>query len=323
MRRQPSTVESAPSILELQRVDFRYESSRLRAHPSADVLKDVSLDLSAGETLGLVGESGSGKSTLARLSLGLHRPTSGQVLFDGAPLDRRSRRRLRGQRQVVLQTPQWSLNPRLRCGTSIAEPLAVEGTKQRPTRQADVQTLLERVGLPSGVAARYPHELSGGQQQRVAIARALATQPRLLVLDEIVSALDVSVQAQILNLLRDLQRAQQFAALFISHDLAVVRYVAHRVAVLYGGRLMELAPAEAFYSSSAHPYSRALQLAHSANPDERFKLRDGTGRAPQGCVLATRCPFATERCHEEVPALRRVGSSEVACHRAEDVALIT
>lgn len=313
-----SATASIPILL-FEGVHFRYGTHRLGLHRGRDVLSDITLSLPTGETLGVVGESGSGKSTLARVGLGLHRPTEGKVLFDGSALTRASRRALRGQRQVVLQTPQWSLNPRLRCATSIAEPLAIEGVGSRREQRAQVVALLEQVGLPAAVASRYPHELSGGQQQRVAIARALATSPRLLVLDEVVSALDVSVQAQTLNLLRSLQEDQGFAAIFISHDLAVVRYVSHRVAVLYGGRLVEVAPAEAFYSNAAHPYSRTLQLAHTSLPDARFKLRDSLTTPSTGCVLANRCPLVQDRCRLEVPALRQVSSSLVACHRGEEV----
>jgi peptide/nickel transport system ATP-binding protein len=313
------TPTSITPILQLDGVDFSYGVHRLGSHQTAKVLTDISLSLHASETLGVVGESGSGKSTLARVGLGLHRPTAGRVLFNGSPLTRRSRRALRGQRQVVLQTPEWSLNPRLKCGTSIAEPLVVEGVGSRRERRALVAELLVQVGLPDAVANRFPHELSGGQQQRVAIARALATRPRLLVLDEVISALDVSVQAQILNLLLSLQEDQGFASMFISHNLAVVRYVAHRIAVLYAGRLVELAPAAVFYSSAAHPYSRTLQLAHMNVSDTRFKLRESLNLISEGCVLADRCPLALDRCHREVPALRAVGASMVACHRGEEV----
>jgi oligopeptide/dipeptide ABC transporter ATP-binding protein len=304
-------------------VSFRYRSKLFSGRETPYVLREISLQLTDGETLGVVGESGSGKSTLAKLGLGLYLPTSGRVLFDGKVYERGSRRSLRGMRQVVLQNPQWSLDPRLRCRTSIGEPLAIERVGTRGSRRKVVDALLEQVGLPPEVGDRYPHELSGGQQQRVAIARALATSPRLLVLDEVVSALDVSVQAQILNLVKKLQQEQAFGAIFISHDLAVVRYVAHRVAVLYAGTLVELAPSAAFYEGSAHPYSRNLQLAHSAARDERFELGEATGGAPAvGCVLAPRCPFAVERCSSETPQLRQVGHYQVACHRAEEVAAI-
>ena len=314
---------SAP-LLQLEDVSFRYGARLFGGHESPYVLRGIDLQLDDGETLGVVGESGSGKSTLAKLSLGLHLPTAGSVRFDGKVYRRRSRRSLRGMRQVVLQNPLWSLDPRLRCRTSIGEPLAIERVGTRAARRLAVDALLEQVGLPREIGDRYPHELSGGQQQRVAIARALATNPRLLVLDEIVSALDVSVQAQILNLVKRLQQERGFGAIFISHDLAVVRYVAHRVAVLYAGTLVELAPATALYEGSAHPYSRTLQLAHSATPDERFELREAGGTMPEpGCVLAPRCPFAIERCSVETPRLRQVGESLVACHRAEEVASIS
>jgi peptide/nickel transport system ATP-binding protein len=320
-RLRASGAAARSPLLRLEDVSFRYGGRLFGGRESPYVLRGIDLQLADGETLGVVGESGSGKSTLAKLSLGLHLPTAGRVLFDGRIYKRGSRRSLRGQRQVVLQNPQWSLDPRLRCRTAIGEPLAIERVGTRKTRRLAVDGLLEQVGLPREIGERYPHELSGGQQQRVAIARALATNPRLLVLDEVVSALDVSVQAQILNLVKRLQQERGFGAIFISHDLAVVRYVAHRVAVLYAGKLVELAPATAFYEGSAHPYSRALQLAHSVVRDERFELADATGTAPDpGCVLAPRCPFAIERCRSETPELRQVGDSRVACHRAEEVA---
>ena len=310
-------------ILQLERVNFRYEGGPLHPTAATDVLKEIDLEVAVGETLGLVGESGSGKTTLGRVSLGLRQPTSGQVLFDGEPLRSRRRRALRGQLQIVLQTPEWSLNPRLRCGTSIGEPLAIERQGNRDARRKRVEALLEQVGLPAEIASRYPHELSGGQLQRVAIARSLSTTPRLLVLDEVVSALDVSVQAQILNLLKTLQHVRRFSAIFISHDLAVVRYVSHRIAVMYKGTLVEIAPARAFYGRTSHPYTRALLAAHATTSDERFRLADEDGGAQNaGCVLAGRCPLSTDRCKLERPLLRPVGDSLVACHRAEEVAAL-
>ncbi|TMR04940.1 ABC transporter ATP-binding protein [Actinomadura soli] len=212
-----------------------------------------------GQTVGLVGESGSGKTTLGRVLLGLVRPTSGQVMFDGRPVTGRgAARRLRGRLQVVLQNPDWSLNPTLRVWRSVAEPLAVTGAIPRRDRRAAVEDMLILVGLDAGLADRHPHQLSGGQRQRVAIARAMITQPDLIVFDEAVTALDVSVQTQVLNLIRDLQAERGFAALFISHDITAVRYVSHRVAVAYRGELVETGPVERFYDRPLHPYTRDL-----------------------------------------------------------------
>jgi ABC-type glutathione transport system ATPase component len=216
----------------------------------------VDLEIAPGETVGLVGESGSGKTTLGRIMLGLVRPTFGTFLFEGKPFDPVVRRQ--GALSVVFQHPEWALNPRLRCGASIAEPLLIQKLGDRAERQRRVAAMLAEVGLDGELAARYPGELSGGQRQRMAIARALITSPRFIVFDEAVSALDVSVQSQILNLIRGLQQQHRFAALFISHDLAATRYVSHRIAVMRAGDLVEVASAHLFYTRPEHPYSRAL-----------------------------------------------------------------
>ncbi|MFG2780094.1 ATP-binding cassette domain-containing protein [Streptomyces prunicolor] len=214
----------------------------------------VSFRIAAGETLGLVGESGSGKTTTGSVALGLRRPTSGTVRFPYGG----GRRTRAGEVQAVLQNPHWSLNPRLTVADSVAEPLAAaEGGRLRAHRPAALR-ILDQVGLPASFGERLPHELSGGQRQRVAIARALITRPKFIVFDEAVSALDVSVQAQILNLVHDLQKEHGFGALFISHDLAAVRYLAHRVAVMRAGAIVELADAHRFYATPQHPYSRQL-----------------------------------------------------------------
>jgi ABC-type glutathione transport system ATPase component len=240
-------------ILELDGVTVTFASGPPLRREHVHALRGVTLAVAEGETLGLVGESGSGKTTASRVALGLQRPTAGEVRFSGRPFPRR-RRELAGQMQAVLQHPQWSLNPRMRVGQSVAEPLVVLG-KRAP---AHVEEMLERVGLPTELAARYPHELSGGQRQRVSIARALVTLPRFIVFDEAVSALDVSVQAQILNLVRDLQQEFGFSALFISHDLGAVRYAAHRIAVMRAGEIVETGPTETFYAGPAHDYSKKL-----------------------------------------------------------------
>ncbi|MGX2992753.1 ATP-binding cassette domain-containing protein [Streptomyces sp. JNUCC 64] len=240
-------------VLELDDVSVVFPGRRRGGAVTA--LDGVGFRIAPGETLGLVGESGSGKSTTGSVALGLLRPTSGTVRFLGEPPGGRRRA---GTVQAVLQNPQWSLNPRLTIRDSVAEPLAA-ATRTRPrAHHGAVAELLDRVGLPARFAERLPHELSGGQRQRVAIARSLITRPRFIVFDEAVSALDVSVQAQTLNLIRDLQDEHGFGALFISHDLAAVRYAAHRVAVMRAGRIVELADTARFWNTPAHPYSRTL-----------------------------------------------------------------
>jgi ABC-type glutathione transport system ATPase component len=223
--------------------------------PGIDAVKRASLEISAGETLGLVGESGCGKSTLGKVCLGLVRPSLGEMLFCGEPFGRLRRRR--GQLALVLQFPEWALNPRIRCGRSVEEPLVVLGVHSTKRRRR-VEAMLESVGLDGGFAERFPGQLSGGQRQRVAIARALITEPRFIVFDEAVSALDVSVQAQVLNLILDLQTQHGFGALFISHDLAATRYLSRRIAVMREGEIVEIGSRDQFYDCPEHPYSRSL-----------------------------------------------------------------
>jgi ABC-type glutathione transport system ATPase component len=251
---------TGPPVVELDGVVVEYRSGPSWNPQRTTALRGISLTVGEGETVGLVGESGSGKSTLGYVSVGQLRPTAGAVRFRGAELPRR-RQRLPGQRQAVLQHPEWSLNPRSRVWRSVSDPLAVAGTRRRHERRSAAIAMLERVGLDVRIADRYPHELSGGQRQRVAIARALITDPRFILFDEVVSALDVSIQAQIINLIKDLQRERRFGALFISHELPVVRYAAHRVAVMKDGRLVEVGPSDLFYAMPEHPYSRQLLAA--------------------------------------------------------------
>ena len=249
---------AAPTI-ELRGLAVTYRKGPAWRRVRVPAVNRVDLEIGAGETVGLVGESGSGKTTLGRVMLGLVLPTAGTFRFEGRPFDRSLRRQ--GALAVVFQHPEWALNPRLRCGTSIAEPLRIQQLGDRAERERRVAGMLAEVGLDAALVGRYPGELSGGQRQRMAIARALITNPRFVVFDEAVSALDVSVQSQILNLVRDLQHQHRFAALFISHDLAATRYVAHRIAVMRRGDLVEVAPAASFYTRPEHPYSRLLHDA--------------------------------------------------------------
>jgi peptide/nickel transport system ATP-binding protein len=285
----------------------------------------VSFSVAPGETLGLVGESGCGKSTLARTLLFLEAPTSGEIVFDGAALTEADARRLRGRAQIVFQDPYASLPPRMRVGKILADPLSIHGAGRAEIRER-VPQLLRDVGLKVDAARKLPHQLSGGQRQRVGIARALSVRPSLVIADEAVSSLDASVRAQILNLFRDLQERDGLTYLFISHDLGVVKYVSHRIAVMYLGEIVELAPADELYSRSLHPYTRALT---SAIPS---LARRGAGRIrlpgeppnpsdpPPGCKFHPRCPLADERCRVERPPLRRIEHGRwSACHYAEEV----
>ena len=307
-------------IIDLAGCAVTYQAGPAWSRRSIEAVREVSLSIGEGETVGLVGESGSGKTTVGRLCLGLVRASRGEVQFAGAPLVR-GRGRVRGQLSVVLQHPDWALNPRLKSGVSVAEPLSILGVGSAAERAAQVAEMLTLVGLDPGFAGRYPHELSGGQRQRMAIARALITEPRLVVFDEAVSALDVSVQAQVLNLIKELQASKGFAALFIAHDMAATRYVSHRIAVMYAGELMEIAPAHRFYSGPQHPYSRALRVTIAEWDRAAFELRGTPGSGgDQGCALSGRCPWAEDRCRDQRPHLRAVNDGLSACHRAEEVA---
>ena len=290
---------------------------------------DVSFEIARGETLALVGESGCGKSTIARMLVGLYKPSRGQVRFDGVDLSKLSSpsgRQMRSRLQMIFQDPYASLNPRWKVADIIAEPIRVHRTMSgEDAIAARIEGLLRQVGLSGADAAKYPHQFSGGQRQRLSIARALASRPDFLVCDEPTSALDVSVQAQVLNLMRDIQRADGLTYLFISHNLAVVNHVADRVGVMYLGRIVELAPKRRLFEMPQHPYTRMLLDA--------IPVIDGSGRTrtavsgevpnplnpPSGCTFHPRCPLARDRCRSERPLLRSsADGSQVACHAIEE-----
>jgi len=286
----------------------------------------VCLEIAPGETLGLVGESGCGKSTLGRLVARLLRPTAGRIVLGGRDITRLSRRELRPVRrdvQIVFQDPVAALNPRFTAGDIVGEPLLVHGIGDRRERRARVAALFEQVGLRPDQLDLYPHQFSGGQRQRLGIARALALSPKLIVLDEPVSALDVSIQAQIVNLLMDVQQRTGVAYLFISHDLGVVEHVSRRIAVMYLGAIVELGPARALFDAPSHPYTQALlrsiPLADPAQRQARRAVLPGELPSPlnppPGCRFHTRCPEAVARCRVETPVLRpQADGRHVACH---------
>ncbi|MCL4188020.1 MAG: ABC transporter ATP-binding protein [Rhodobacteraceae bacterium] len=286
----------------------------------------VSFALARGETLGLVGESGCGKTTTGRLVLRLIEPTAGTIRFEGTDLRAlppAAMRAMRRRMQIVFQDPFGALNPRMTAGELIVEPLVVHGIGDRLAQERRLRALLDMVGLAAFHAGRFPHEFSGGQRQRVCIARALSLDPDLVVCDEAVSALDVSVQAQILNLLADLRRDLKLTYLFISHDLGVVRHISDRVAVMYLGQIVEIGARGAIFEAPAHPYTRALLNSVPSAQKGRKSFFTIAGdvpsaaRPPPGCRFHTRCPIAVDRCRSEAPALRPLGPGRsVACHLA-------
>ena len=290
-------------------------------------IDDISFKILKGETLGLVGESGCGKTTTGRCILQLERPTSGQIIYDGTDMDtvdRRELNKLRQRIQVIFQDPYSSLNPRMKIGQIISEPMRVHGIEPDPaTRNKRVDELLSVCGLSPKMADRYPHEMSGGQRQRVGIARALSLNPEFIVCDEAVSALDVSIQAQVINLLEDLRDEFDLTYLFIAHDLSVVRHLCHRVAVMYLGKLVELAECDELFDNPLNPYTQAL-LESVPIPDPEIERQrehrviegevPSPMNPPSGCVFHPRCPKAVENCKEEIPGLREIKPGHwVAC----------
>ena len=322
---------SAAAVLEARDLQRHYEVKRgfFGEGVTVKALGGASFSLQSGRTLAVVGESGCGKSTLARLVTQIEPPTAGQLLIDGEDVtlsDEATRKRLRQEVQIVFQGPYGSPNPRKKIGTSLEEPLVINSDMGRAERRNRAREMMDKVGLRPDQIDRYPHMFSGGQRQRIAVARALMLQPRILVADEPVSALDVSIQAQVLNLLMDLQEEFELAYLFISHDLSVVRHIADEIMVMYLGRVVEQGPAEAIFERPAHPYTRALLASTPAvDPGHRRQRIALKGEIPSpldppaGCAFHTRCPHATDICGSELPALREHDARLVACHHAGDV----
>jgi len=314
------------SLLEVRNLSKTYPGA---GGATVRAVSDVSFAMTDGEVLGVVGESGCGKSTLGRAMLRLIEPSAGEIHFAGQDLVKLSRRQMKPVRrdlQIIFQDPFGALNPRHKVGTLIGEPLDVHKVGTGEERRARVEELLRLVGLPENAADRYPHEFSGGQRQRIAIARALALNPKLLVADEAVSALDVSIQSQIINLIAELQRQLKLSILFISHDLSVIRHVSDRIAVMYLGRIVEIGPAEAVIDRPRHPYTQAL-LSAIPKPGVRERNRivltgelPDPAHPPSGCPFHTRCPYVMDVCRTDRPALihRRdnggITASQAACH---------
>ncbi|TNJ65539.1 ATP-binding cassette domain-containing protein [Paenibacillus hemerocallicola] len=312
-------------LLEVQGLKKYFPIGRSSKSGAVKAVDDVNLTLYEGETLGIVGESGCGKSTVGRLVLRLLDPTGGDIRFGGKSIGKLSQRQLRPLRkdmQCVFQDPYASLNPRMSVGNAIAEPLVIQAGKSWKEAMKEAESLLETVGLSSQAARLYPHEFSGGQRQRIAIARAISLSPKMIVADEAVSALDVSIQAQIVNLLGSLQERTKVSYLFISHNLSIVRNISDRVAVMYLGRVVETASRDQLFTSPKHPYTQAL-LSSVPEPDVDFKRErivlsgevPNAANPPSGCPFHPRCPHATDRCRSERPEFREVQPGHYAsCH---------
>ncbi|WP_445500264.1 ABC transporter ATP-binding protein [Microvirga sp. G4-2] len=315
-------------LLSVRELTKHFKPASFSHGPVVRALENVSFDVARGEVVGLVGESGSGKTTIGRSVLRLIEPTSGEVRFNGVDLTKLPAAEMRRQRkhmQYIFQDPFASLSPRMTIGQILTEGLHIQRVGTREDRERRARAALEAVDLPADAFDRYAHEFSGGQRQRIGIARALALEPQLIVADEPVSALDVSIQAQIINLLRNLQKRLGLTMLFISHDLAVVEYICDTVIVLYLGRIMEVAPSEALYADPRHPYTRAL-LSAIPDPDPaKSRTRQilkgdipSPANPPSGCVFRTRCPYAVDRCAMVVPPLEEVSPGHFkACIRHE------